>query len=78
MIEQATFTRAKNMFAALAAIAMLPFSERGAQMAALGSYQSHGHGLGTPNRVARGAGMASRRAARKARNVRRNRRAQRG
>lgn len=65
MIEQATFTRAKNMFAALAAIAMLPFSERSAQIAELAPYQSR-------------VGQASRRAARKARNVQRNRRAQRG
>ncbi|MNK29175.1 hypothetical protein D3C87_475650 [compost metagenome] len=56
----------------------IPGARQIAALNAIPAYESRGKGEGRSNRRAPGAGMAARRAARKARNVRRHRAASRG
>ena len=74
------FHRASAMMAAISGILAATagnFAERKAQLSALGPYVSHGKGGKTPHRKGNGSARG-RRAAVKASNVRRNRRAHRG
>lgn len=72
------FARAQMMMAAIAGIVASSGGNvalQQQQLAALGPYESRGKGQGGRNRVAAGAGMANHRAAMRARNVKRHRKA---
>lgn len=84
MQRSAPFARFTMMMGAIAA-AMAGGTTQGAQamsrkaaVAQLPAYESRGKGQGRSNRIAPGAQMANIRAARKARNVKRHRKACRG
>lgn len=70
------FARAMAFMAALAAINSMPLAIQQAKLAELGTYESRGKGGKSPSRHV--GTKRARRAALKARNVRRNRRAHRG
>ena len=67
------FARAILMMAAIQAAMTLPTHLQQAKLGESGPYESRGKGRGGPNRHAPGAGMASKRAAVKRRNVLRHR-----
>lgn len=75
MQGSAPFARARAMMSALAAIASLAFTQQQAALAALGPYVSRGKGGKRPHRSV--GTKACQRAACKARNVQRNRKAHR-
>lgn len=63
------FRRAKAMFTAIAAAMVLPLDEQRAALAGVGTYRSHGHGLGLPgNKHSRRKVAMDKRDARRARN----------
>jgi hypothetical protein len=72
------FARAIAMMAAISAAMSLPRAMQRSALEQVGEYRSRGKGKGGGNRRAPGAHMAARRAAIKARNVRRHRVASRG
>ena len=77
MNNNGAFSRAKSMMSAIAAVLAAGFNtaEQRAKLVALGQYESHGKGGKHPHRSVGTA--AHKRAALKARNVARNRRAHR-
>lgn len=80
-MQASPFSRAKAMMAAIAAViasAQGNTAMQQAGLAAIGPYQSRGHGKGQRTKAPHGAQMAHIRAARKARRVKRHKAALRG